>query len=201
MTAHESSTRALLRAIAAGDPQQQISYDALLDSFGGRAFGMLLLMVTLPTLIPVPVGVGAVSGSLVALVGVQLALQFIHPWVPAWLRRRGLQRARLQSFIIRIERPLGWVESWCRPRLESLCEPGLASVCTGVQLILIGMVLMLPIPFTNIPIGILLLVYCFALIERDGALMLAAWALGTGTIATTLLLSNHLLDRIWDWLH
>jgi hypothetical protein len=201
MTTHESSTRTLLRSIATGDPQQLLSYDALLDSFSGRAFGMVLLMVTLPTLIPVPVGIGAVSGFLVALVGIQIALQFVHPWLPAWLRRRGLRRERLQRFIVRIERPLGWVERWCRPRLDALCDRGLASACTGVQLILIGMVLMLPIPFTNIPIGFLLLVYCFALIERDGALMLTAWVLGTGTIAATLLLSNHLIDGIAGWLH
>jgi hypothetical protein len=201
MTENTSSTRALLQTIAAGDPQQELSYDVLLDSVGPRAFGVLLLLVTLPAFIPLPVGVGALSGALVVLVGAQIALQFAHPWLPAWIRRRSMRRARLQQFIKRIQRPLGWVERWCRPRMEALCGRGIASAFTGAQLVLIGLALMLPIPFTNLSIGFLLLLYCFALTERDGALMLVAWILGTCTIVFTLLLSNHVLDRIDGWLH
>lgn len=200
MTENASSTRTLLQTIAAGDPQQELSYDVLLDSVGPRAFGVLLLLATLPALIPLPVGVGAFSGALVVLVGAQIALQLAHPWLPAWIRRRSMRRASLQQFIKRIQRPLGWVERWCRPRMEVLCGRGIASAFTGAQLILIGLALMLPIPFTNLSIGFLLLLYCFALTERDGALMLAAWILGTGTIVFTLLLSSHVLDRIDGWL-
>ena len=63
------------------------------------------------------------------------------------------------------------------------------------------MLLSLPLPFTNYPLGILLLGYCIALIERDGLLLLIGWILGLGTIAASVLLSNEaasLIVRLFD---
>lgn len=45
------------------------------------------------------------------------------------------------------------------------------------MLILLGLMLALPLPFTNYFFGALLLAFAFALIERDGAVLIAAWAL------------------------
>ena len=60
-------------------------------------------------------------------------------------------------------------------------EPGdhpVAHFFNGLMLIALGVLLALPLPLTNVPFGLLLLAYAMALIERDGRLMLVAWALG-----------------------
>lgn len=201
MTSHESGTRTLLRTLAAGDPADQLSFDYLLANFRQRAFGVLLLLVTLPTFIPLPVGVGSVSGVLVMLVGVQVAAPMSQPWLPGFLRRRSLRRATLQRFEQRFERVLGWVERYSRPRLDALCGQGIANVFTGMLLVAIGLLLSLPIPFTNYPFGMLLLLYCIALIERDGALMLIAWVAGVATIVACALLSDNIVRLLAAWLH
>ncbi len=200
MTTHESGTTALLHALEVGDPEDRIDFDFLLDRLSRRAFGVMLLLATLPTFIPLPVGVGSVSGALVVLVAVQVMLRLQHPWLPAFLRRRTLRRGALQQFSRRFDRVLGWVERYSRPRLTMLCDRVLPGVFTGVQLLLIGILLALPIPFTNFPIGFLLLIYCFALIERDGALLLIAWILGTGTIIGFGFASNNVVQMIEHWL-
>jgi hypothetical protein len=200
MTTHESGTRALLRQLATGDPNDHLSFDTLLDNFRQRAFGVLLLLVTLPTFIPLPVGVGSVSGTLVALVGVQIAVLMAHPWMPGFMRRRSVRRGTLLHFEQRFERVLRWVERYSRPRLEALCDRGIASTFTGVLLILIGLLLALPIPFTNYPLGFLLLLYSIALIERDGALLLVAWIAGGSTILASVLLSGNIVQLLQHWL-
>ena len=62
--------------------------------------------------------------------------------------------------------------------------------------VLLGLLLSLPIPGTNYPLGIILLVYCIALIERDGALLLIAWAVGIAAIITSAMLSSEVVDLV-----
>lgn len=197
---HEISTRSLLDAIAAGEPDDDLRLDALLDEFRARAFGVLLLAVTLPCFIPLPVGIGAISGPLVSLVGLQLLILLPHPWVPKFIGRRGLKRAGIQRFRDRMAPWLQRLERLSRPRLEGLfARPG--NAFSGLLLILLGVLLSLPIPFTNYPFGFLLLLFCFALIERDGVLMLIAWVFGIGACVASVMLSGEvvaLIQRLLD---
>jgi hypothetical protein len=174
----EISTRALLHVLAEGAQGQDMTLGDLLDQFRERAFGVALLIAVLPAFIPLPMGAGAISGPLVSLIGLQMLLQFEHPWVPGFLSRRPLSRSGVAKFRDRTSRVLGWLEKLSRPRNEMVIEHPVARTFTGLQLVLLGALLALPLPGTNYPFGLVLLVYAFALIERDGRLMLIAWALG-----------------------
>jgi len=184
MEGQTSNTERLLSDFAEGDDAECVRFGDMLDRYRRRVFGVFLLAATLPSLIPVPLGLSIVSGAVVALVGVQIMLHFERPWLPDWLRGRGLKRKRLRKIHERLRKPLEWLARVARPRMQVLCDSVPACIATGLQVILLGVLQSLPIPFTNVPIGCLLLVYCFALIERDGVLMLVAWALGSGAIAT-----------------
>jgi hypothetical protein len=70
------------------------------------------------------------------------------------------------------------------------------TLLTGLQLALLGFLLSLPIPFTNYPFGIILLLYAIALIERDGRLLIIGWVLGIGAIVASALLSSEVVDII-----
>jgi hypothetical protein len=61
---------------------------------------------------------------------------------------------------------------------------------TGLLLVLLGFLLSLPIPLTNYLFGGLLLLLAFAMLERDGALMLVAWAGGIASVAVFGVLSG-----------
>ena len=88
-------TSALLERIAREDGSPDISLGELLDRFDGRAFGVLVVIATLPAFLPTPVGAGAIAGPLVVLLGLQMAWGLQHPWLPQWLRRRSFARARI----------------------------------------------------------------------------------------------------------
>ena len=75
------------------------------------------------------------------------------------------------------------IEKLTRPRNQAMLNHPAAHAFTGLLLVVLGILLSLPLPLTNYPFGIVLLAFAFALIERDGRLMLLAWALGLVEIA------------------
>ncbi len=72
-------------------------------------------------------------------------------------------------------------------------------VFTGLLLVLVGILLTLPIPFTNYLFGLILLLFALDLLERDGALMLVGWAAALVSIAVFGITSDQLLDLIRGW--
>lgn len=184
MSPHERelTTSGLLAEIGRGDGSADphavdlVSFEEILQRFSRRAFGVLVLIATLPAFLPLPAGAGAISGPLVALLGVQMLFGMRQPWLPNRLRRRGIPRARLQRFAERLQPWLLRVERLVKPRLAGFTEHLASHVLSGFLLCLLGVLLSLPIPLTNYPLALLILAYAVALIERDGILLLIAWS-------------------------
>ncbi len=191
----QARTTELLRRAFDAHGGDTITLGDFLDPLGERAFGFLILILALPNFIPVPLGVGGVMGALVVLVGFQMLIGLLHPWLPNALRRRGLARAPLDRFIQRLTPVLRWLERLCRPRLAMLTRHP-AHRITGFLLVLIGIALALPIPFTNYFFGVLLVVYAVALIERDGIALLIAWNASAAVAVLLLTLSHVSVDAL-----
>jgi len=167
--------RALLAMFEQGDPEEHQPLGRILQGLQESAFGVFLFVAILPSFIPIPGIGGAVSGPLVLLIGLQMMGGLSRPWVPGFIARRGPRRGTMHRFLGRIERPLRRLDRMLRPRLPALVGPLPARVFTGLLLIMVGVLLSLPIPFTNYLFGFQLLLFALALIERDGALMLFNW--------------------------
>ncbi|KAF1707616.1 exopolysaccharide biosynthesis protein [Pseudoxanthomonas sacheonensis] len=190
------STRAVLDEFAAGDPDDHLRLGDLLSGLRQTAFGMLLFVAVLPAFIPIPGVAGAISGPLVVLIGAQLLFCLRKPWLPGFLARRGPYRRSMVRFRDRMARWLGWLEKVVRPRMEGVLDHPVASAFTGLLLVLLGLLLALPIPFTNYVFGVLLLLFVFALLERDGALMLVAWLAGAIAVVVFGFVSGNLVQML-----
>lgn len=195
----EPGTRALLDLFAMGDPEESLRLRDLLSGLGRRAFGMMLFIATLPAFIPIPIG-GAISGPLVVLIGAQLLIGLREPWLPKFIGDRGPHRHALIKFDKIISPWLRRLEHLIKPRLTVVLDHRAAALFTGLLLLLLGLLLSLPIPFTNYLFGGVLLLYALALLERDGALMLVAWALGIAEIGFFGVLSGNLVAMATRWL-
>jgi len=196
----EAGTRALLDVFAAGDPNEQLRMGDVLHGLGDRSFGMLLFVSTIPAFIPIPGVGGAISGPLVILIGLQLLIGLRQPWLPKFLARRGPHRHAMARFRDLLAPWLTRLEKIVKPRLPVLLDHRVADFFTGVLLVLLGLLLSLPIPFTNYLFGALLLLFAFALLERDGWLMAVAWAAGVIAIAVFGVLSGSLATAAAGWI-
>lgn len=188
-------TSELLHGIATDPSTPTVLLGDIIDRFGARAFGLLVMIAALPTLIPSPVGVGGISGALIVIVGIQMLLGMEHPWLPKGLRNRGLPSASVHKFVVRLEPWLKRLEKLCRARWILLLErPG--TRFTGLLLVFQGLGLALPIPFTNYPYGLVLVLVALALIEGDGLLLAISWALMLATLGAVLGLSGVIIETI-----
>ncbi|WP_407351977.1 exopolysaccharide biosynthesis protein [Luteimonas sp. R10] len=197
--AQETSIRALLAAYAIGDPDDVLTLRILLSGLGKRMFGMLLFIAALPAFIPIPIG-GAISGPLTILIGLQLLVGLRRPWLPRSISERGPRRQTLLRFERKIGPWLERLEHLIRPRLTRVLDHRLSAMFTGLMLVLLGILLALPIPFTNYLFGGLMLAYALALLERDGVLMVIAWTAGIAAIAVFGVLSGTLAAAAVAWL-
>lgn len=166
-------TTDLLRDTLASIEGDRVEFGHLVDRFGRRGFGMLLLFLSLPAFIPIP-GVAGVTGPVIALLGVQMLVGLRQPWMPGFARRKSIEKRTVMRFTSRMGRLLKVLERFCRPRALWLFENA-GNRATGLVLILYGLMLSLPIPFTNFIFGLILLSIAIAMIERDGVLLLGSW--------------------------
>lgn len=198
-TIEPQGMRAVIDALCDGDPGEQLALRELVVDLGRSTFGVLLFVSTLPAFIPIPGLAGALSGPLVVLVGMHLLILLRKPWLPDFIARRGPQRSTLIRFDRISDRWLRWLEKVVRPRLLGMIDHPVATVLTGLQLVLLGILLALPIPFTNFLFGALLLLYALALLERDGVLMLISWGAGMVAIYVFGAVSGNLAAMLWAW--
>ena len=193
------STHQLINKLSEGLPEDELTLGGLLDEFQERAFGLFLFLALLPTFIPVPAGQGAVSGFLTSLIGLQFLLRFEHPWLPSFIAKRKFHRSRIIGFRNRFDKWLVRLDKITTPRNEWIFSNPFAHAFSGLLLLLLGISLALPLPATNIPFGIVLLFFSFALIERDGRFMMIGWLLGTVEIVLLVFFSKELATLVASW--
>lgn len=192
----ELGTSALLHQLLEQGESTHLTLETLLEGFERRAFGMLLLLACLPTLVP---GVAAVSGPIVALAGLQLLLGLKRPWLPRWARERQMERASLKRVLRLLERWLHKLERLCKPRWHALWRQG-ALRLVGFLLLILGLALALPIPFTNYVIAAPIVVLAFGLTETDGLVLLIGSLLGLIALAVVGVTYGTLFHELWVWL-
>ena len=192
--------RSLLEYFSHGDPEQQLTIREILSALQQGGFGVFLFVAILPSFIPIPGVGGAVSGPLTILIGLQLLCGLQQPWLPGFIARRGPRRSTTARFMRRIGGLLRWLDKLLKPRLPLLVKPLPARMLSGILLICTGLLLALPIPFTNYLFAVILLLFALALIEHDGLLMTLCWIAATICIVLFGVTSDQLISLIQGWL-
>jgi hypothetical protein len=153
---------------------ESIRLEMMLERFQRRAFGVFLLISVLPSYIPVAIGIGAVSGILCIMCGVQMMLGFEKPWLPKMARDFSLQRKSLANFSRKVQPTFRFLERVITERLPRFTSRH-ADMFSGLIIALMGVALSLPVPLTNFFFAIPLSIFALALIERDGAVIALCW--------------------------
>ncbi|MDB5393560.1 MAG: transporter permease [Rhodospirillales bacterium] len=168
-------TSELLIRVVAGHPDVKMSVGELIDGMGGRAFSIILLLLTLPLAVPGPPGLPTAFSIPLLLVTAQLWLGRPAPWLPNLIRKRRFARDGLLSVLKKIRPRLARLESVCRPRLLRMTDRH-GERWVGVFYFLCAIVLCnpIPIPFSHIPLAIAMTAFALGFVERDGFLLIGA---------------------------
>lgn len=173
-----------ISGIARGD---RITIGEMIDRFGRRGHGALLIVLGAPNLLPLPLpGLSMLSGLPLLLLTVQITLGMPAPWFPAALRRLSFAREDFRRMAAAIATRLLRVERIVRPRWSGLTT-GLARRLLGAFGVVLAVTLFLPLPLGNALPGLALALIGLALLERDGAAALAAVLVGVAGLAVVLL--------------
>lgn len=169
----------LLERLAHEFAERPLGFEELVSVTRGRAYDLLLILLSLPFLTPVPLPfLSTALGFIMMLIGVRLALGR-RPWLPDRILKRKLAGRQLVRVLLAGSRLLRGLEVFLRPRLGFVHSTWIFQRLTGVLIVLSGALLLLPlpIPFSNIlPAGTVLLLAAGAL-ERDGFFFFAGCAL------------------------
>src|SRR5690606_20456601 len=82
---------AILTAIASAQDKDRISIGDLLEALRRRALGALMFIFAVPTALPMPPGVSAITGAPLLFLSLQLMLG-LQPWLPKIVTSRSLSR-------------------------------------------------------------------------------------------------------------
>lgn len=161
------------------EQKDDVAIGQITESFGHRGFGPFLIVPSLIELTPlggVP-GVPSILALIIALFAGQIALGRKHMWLPGLVERREVKGPKVQKAVRKL-RPLArWLDRWFHERLPRFTDTRSTRVAA---VIVIAICLMVPplelIPFASSAPMIAIAMIGLALTLRDGALMLAAYA-------------------------
>lgn len=181
---------------------ETVTLGELRDRLARRGFGLLMILLALPTLIPVlPPGSAAAIGLLYILLSLQMLFGKDEPWLPKRLSRYRLSARTIAALRTRGIPFLRRVERFSRPR-PLLLDERIVSRGVAFIVLVLGIVLLSPLPFLNTLPALAVLLMGIGLLNRDGvfiaagllltAVVLLAIGFGLGTLYALL---NRLLRR------
>ena len=190
-------TSVLLRELVQGVQSDQISVVALLERVGTRSFGGLIILLAIVGLLP---GIGLIAGIGMIVIGTQLVLGFVTPRLPRFVQERSLDVDWVKSVCDRTAEQVENIERWAKPRwlvvsrMRGLCQ------LLGLSVIALGAVVLLPLPMTQLPPGVALVMLSLGLLERDGVLILLGLVIGLAALALGSFLFGFALESVTAYL-
>ncbi|MDQ8193851.1 exopolysaccharide biosynthesis protein [Coraliomargarita sp. SDUM461004] len=185
-TAEESSQHLslgdTLKQLLVTDNDNGLSIREITRAVGEKGFGLVLIVLSLPSALPVPApGYSTPFGIVIALVALQMMRGRAAVWLPRKLASVRIQPALAATMLGSASKFLKAIERFIRPRQLWIRgragQAGLASV-----ILIMACLMMLPIPLTNTFPAMVIFMIGVGLSEEDGLLALAAFAVGCGAV-------------------
>lgn len=198
---HERTFSDVLESLGrSGAPR--LTLGEVVDAFGERGFGALILIVSLISLFPWPPGSKAILGVPIILLSLELAFQRDRVWLPRWTLGRGMDRETYRRALARVIGPVRFVERLSKPRIHYLTGE-VADVVTGLACVFLALMMALPVPFGDLLPGVTLMILGLGIMQRDGVAVIVG-AVGTAACVAYLFLVWNVvtlgLESVGDWL-
>ncbi|HWJ72870.1 MAG TPA: exopolysaccharide biosynthesis protein [Kaistia sp.] len=181
--ARERSASTLLANLGAVLDGERISVGAFFDALGKSGLGLTILMLALPSFIPIPgLPTGVVFGAALAILSLQVMIGADQLLLPGWIRRFSLPRDPVVKGGAWIAPWFRKVEWMLRPRLHGL-SGRTAQFVLALPIFVHAVMILLPIPLGNQLPALAVIAFAFGLIERDGIAILVGAVLSVIALA------------------
>lgn len=172
--------------------KETVTLSDILSLAGERIFGFLLLILSLPSALPVPApGYSIPFGILIFLLAIQLIGGAKIPWLPSKMMNGSMKTETARKFV---KMGLPWlnrIEAITKPRLSYICTSVGGRIIIGIAIALMAISMMIPIPGTNTAPAMGIFVTAFGLQEDDGFITLAGLTicLLAGIVSTSIIIA------------
>jgi len=150
--------------------------DALIQRLGKKGFGPVLLALGVPMLAPLPPGAPLIFAVPLLFICLQMVVGRHALWLPGWISRRTIERAKLARLLARVTPWVEKAERHLKPRLAGLTT-GPGERVMGVTCVLVAVILVLPLPFANLLPSMAITAFGLAISRKDGAMALIGYGL------------------------
>jgi len=153
-------TSVVLARLIHNAPAGHVTLAWLMGHLHTRSFGIILLLLGVCGLLPV---VSPIAGLLVFIPAFQMIRAHPAPIFPRWVAERPIAADKLADMLRRIIPALRYLERFIRPRWPTPFE-ATKRVIGGFVLLLAGC-LLAPLPLSNIPVSLTIVLVAFAYLE------------------------------------
>ncbi|MEZ5278581.1 MAG: exopolysaccharide biosynthesis protein [Opitutaceae bacterium] len=180
---HVESLSESLKRLLVAEQDHEITLGEILDRVGTKGFGLLMMVLSLPSALPVPAaGYSTPFGILFVFLGIQMLIGRRKPWLPKWALRISFKPGFAEKMLAGAARSFALLERLVKPRFEWVASrPGMALM--SVLVIIMACLMILPIPLTNTAPAMVIFLIGVGVSERDGLFAAAASILGVVAVA------------------
>lgn len=177
----------------------RISVADMMDLFEERSMGGMLLLLSLPMALPVPIpGLSVPFGASMMIVAAQLAVGRRHAWLPRILARRTVGPDVFSKLIEHALPLLRRLERFVRPRGKWLAGKWV-SLPVGVVCLVLALIITLPIPLGHVIPGTAISLLSLGLLERDGVTLCVGLIISAGALLLVTFASAEAYGALSDW--
>ncbi|OSQ52587.1 exopolysaccharide biosynthesis protein [Marivita geojedonensis] len=178
------------------DAHNGLTIQAMLDRVGGRSFGAALLVPALILVSPLSIIplMPTIGGLLILTIAIQAFFGRKHLWLPKFLASRRLSGDQLTRAVQYLRRPAAWLDRKSRDRLRFLSAPPMDRIALLAVMVVAAtwpFLEILPM-FTSVSAGGVALV-AFALMVRDGVILIGGYTVLGGSLAVVVALISGLV--------
>lgn len=170
-------TSTVLRDLLLQAPSETVTLGWLMAGLRDRSFGIVLLLLGLLASLP---GASAIVGVVIVYPAGQMVLARSGPVLPRFVAARTFQKRRLGSTLNRIVPLLQYLERFIRPRWHAPFE--VTKRVVGAAVLFLGVLLFTPVPLSNLPPALVIVLLSFAYLEEDGVLLCIALTIAVAVI-------------------
>ena len=195
-----------LQELLKTDDERGLSISEITLAVGEKGFGLLLIVLSLPSALPIPApGYSTPFGVVMALIALQMMSGRKAIWLP---HRLGTIRIKLKlanTMLGTASKFLSKIEPYIRPR-QKWIRGRVGHASLALVVLIMASLMMLPIPLTNTFHAMVIFMIGVGLSEEDGLLAIGAFTLGccavllyAGIVYIVMSQGVEAIEPIKDW--